>query len=237
VNIMLLKNGLLVIDAIRKSNFDLILMDIEMPEMNGYDTTKKIRNELSEPLSNIPIIAITADDSWQALNKCEQVGINDFVFKPIVFEQLVAKIKSVMAGVKGVFPSADELKAAVASPQRVFNLKGLYSACGESLPTVNNIISLFIKQSPENISQLKLLMSSADWPNLKNLCHKMKAVYSLLGLSDVKTYLEEMEDDCVSNNINLAKFEASINKIENLNLELVKDLEKILMEGIKIPNE
>ncbi len=217
-------NGRILLEKIKNTAFDIILMDVEMPEVNGYEATKVIRNELAAPLSQIPIIAVTAHINELEIKKCLDTGMNGFIYKPIKFEELISKIRSVLSGdvdeiVVPKKPSEDENE---------FNLKSLYIACGNNQVTVKNIIKIFITQNSGNIKQLKEFIRLEDWPNLKNLCHKMKAVYSLIGLPKVKMYLEEMEESCAKNDINISKFESHIMTIELLHTDVLPKLEEIL---------
>jgi CheY-like chemotaxis protein len=82
-------NGKLGIEQLEKSKHDIILMDLQMPEMNGFEATAHIRNVMK---SNIPIIALTADVTSVDLEKCKAVGMNDYVSKPIDEKLLQHKI-------------------------------------------------------------------------------------------------------------------------------------------------
>ncbi len=75
-------NGFDAIEAIRSGKFDLVLMDIEMSDMNGLEATKKIR-AMEKPVSNIPIIAVTAHSSMKDREKCLAAGMDDYIAKPI----------------------------------------------------------------------------------------------------------------------------------------------------------
>ncbi len=75
----IVSNGLLALEACRAGNFDAILMDIEMPELDGIEATKSIRQFNKE----IPIVAITAYVTEQNRNKCSDAGMNDFLAKPV----------------------------------------------------------------------------------------------------------------------------------------------------------
>ena len=75
----IVSNGLLALEACREGNFDAILMDIEMPELDGIEATKSIRQFNKE----IPIVAITAYVTEQNRNKCSDAGMNDFLAKPV----------------------------------------------------------------------------------------------------------------------------------------------------------
>ena len=86
-------NGKIAIDILIKSDFDIILMDLMMPEMNGYDATEYIRKKLTDNKSTIPIIAVSADVSKDVKDKCKAVGINDYISKPYDAKHLLDLIK------------------------------------------------------------------------------------------------------------------------------------------------
>ena len=80
INYTVVNNGLEAIEALKNDMFSLILMDIQMPEMDGYTATSVIRNELN---LHIPIIAMTAHAMMGEKEKCLQLGMNDYISKPL----------------------------------------------------------------------------------------------------------------------------------------------------------
>lgn len=83
------ENGKVAIEKLKDKEYDVILMDLQMPEMNGFETTEYIRNTLK---SQIPIIALTADVTTVDLAKCKAVGMNDYLAKPVDDRLLYSKI-------------------------------------------------------------------------------------------------------------------------------------------------
>src|ERR1019366_7781471 len=82
-------NGKIAIEKLQHKSYDIILMDLQMPEMNGFDATVYIRNKMN---SAIPIIALTADVTTVDLAKCKAVGMNDYIAKPVDERLLYNKI-------------------------------------------------------------------------------------------------------------------------------------------------
>jgi CheY-like chemotaxis protein len=203
-------------------------MDVEMPEMDGCQATIKIRQELTSPHSTIPIISTTANANEQDLKKCMDAGMNDYVLKPIKLPELLKKIKSLFSDIDIEELKVDEVPDSSNTTDKVFNFNALAAACGNNPAIAKNIMKLFLSQSPENMKQLKAFLEAADWPNYKNLCHKMKATYALLGFPDIKKYLEEMENDCSENNINVAKFESYVSLLQETNSTIKTALEETL---------
>ena len=88
----IVENGLLVLDKIRKATYDLILMDIQMPEMDGLEATRVIRSQAIEQPS---IIAMTANAMPEDREVCMQAGMNDYLSKPMKFEDLMEALRKV----------------------------------------------------------------------------------------------------------------------------------------------
>ena len=86
-------NGKIAIEKLQTKSYDIILMDLQMPEMNGFEATAYIRNTLK---SNIPIIALTADVTTMDVEKCKEAGMDDYISKPVEEKLLYSKIISLM---------------------------------------------------------------------------------------------------------------------------------------------
>jgi CheY-like chemotaxis protein len=87
IKITIAENGLLACEKAQSEKFDIVLMDLQMPELNGYEATEKIRQ-----FSSIPIIAMTADALKTDNDKCLAVGMNDYISKPFEEANLIDKI-------------------------------------------------------------------------------------------------------------------------------------------------
>jgi CheY-like chemotaxis protein len=86
------ENGLFAVEKIKSKNYDLVLMDVKMPVMNGIEATISIRNMEDEYFKNIPIIGLTANAIPQQIRECINSGMNDCITKPINADELVNKI-------------------------------------------------------------------------------------------------------------------------------------------------
>lgn len=86
------KNGKDVLDKVTNDTYDLILMDINMPIMDGMETTKRIRESKNKELSKIPIFAITGNASNYSIDEFKAIGINEYLQKPLDFDRLVTLV-------------------------------------------------------------------------------------------------------------------------------------------------
>jgi CheY-like chemotaxis protein len=82
-------NGKLAIEKLESNSYDIVLMDLQMPEMNGFEATEYIRETMK---STIPILALTADVTTADVSKCKKFGMNDYISKPINENLLYSKI-------------------------------------------------------------------------------------------------------------------------------------------------
>jgi len=82
VNVECAGNGLIAIEKLQEKHFDLVLMDIQMPEMDGYTATQTIRQKLDEPFRSVPIMAMTAHAVPMEKQKCFDLGMNGYISKP-----------------------------------------------------------------------------------------------------------------------------------------------------------
>ena len=92
VTVDIAENGLVAVDKYRAHGYDLILMDLQMPVMNGFDSTTRIREK-----SNVPIIALTATATKTEADKCFEIGMNDYISKPFKPQELYIKIMNALA--------------------------------------------------------------------------------------------------------------------------------------------
>jgi PAS domain S-box-containing protein len=95
-NVDVVENGIDTIEKLSKKDFDIILMDIQMPDMDGYETTHRIRNDMPAPKCNIPIIAVTAHLMSGEEEKCYKIGMNGYISKPFDSKVLYSKIASIL---------------------------------------------------------------------------------------------------------------------------------------------
>jgi CheY-like chemotaxis protein len=91
IELEIAENGLIAIEKIKKGNFDIVLMDVQMPIMNGFEAAMKIR-ELDNVKAKIPIIAMTANVMKEEVERCFAAGMNDFVGKPFKTDELLKKM-------------------------------------------------------------------------------------------------------------------------------------------------
>lgn len=88
-DIVAVKNGKQVLDRLAKDDYDLLLLDLNMPVMDGVECAKKIRSDENEKIKNLPIIAITGNAKNLSMEDFHQLGINDYLPKPLNYDDMV----------------------------------------------------------------------------------------------------------------------------------------------------
>lgn len=94
-NVTIVKNGQEALDVLNISPFDLLLLDLKMPVLDGYETTKQIRANKKSAIKNLPIIILTAHAFGKEREKCLQLGVNDYITKPIDLKRLLTSIENI----------------------------------------------------------------------------------------------------------------------------------------------
>lgn len=172
------ENGKEVIEKFRAANFGLVLMDIQMPEINGFEATKIIREELH---STVPIIAMTAHALEGEREKCISMGMNDYISKPIHENELYALLEKYTQQ----FPSTNG---------KVTNLDFLTTLANGRTGFFNEMIQIFLEECPKELERLQTSIAAKHLPSIHANAHAMKSSIPFVGL-DIKlnATLEEME--------------------------------------------
>ena len=190
----LVSNGQEALNALYKQHFDLILMDIQMPEMDGYSATKKIREELH---SNIPIVAMTAHAMAGEREKCLQAGMNEYLAKPIREEELYRMIQ-VFTG-KSSTPehyvhqhphNGHSFKEEASLVQ----LEYLQQLSRGDKAFEQNMLTQFVTQLPEDLAMLKKAIDEETAIDIRRTAHTLKTTISFIGLeTHLYPILESLE--------------------------------------------
>jgi len=181
------ENGRIATKKMRTNSYDIILMDLQMPEMNGFEATDFIRNKMH---SNIPIIALTANVTTVDLDKCKAVGMNDYIVKPVDDRALYNKI---VEYTKKSFPEKQNGKKVVLEEEDQHtsstNLDYLNKLTNSNAPLILEMISLYLNQTPVLISSMKKSYEVKDWVSLHASVHKLIPSFAVVGIS---TQFEDM---------------------------------------------
>jgi len=190
------ENGRIAIEKLKSKQFDIILMDLQMPEMNGFEATDFIRNRMH---SDIPIIALTADVTTVDLAKCRAVGMNDYIAKPVDERILYSKI---VALTKKATDLTDLIVINEESPDLIeikkikcIDLDYLNTRTKSNPQLMMEMISLYLEQTPPLISAMKKALQNKDWESLHASVHKMIPSFAIMGMSvDFENMARKVQD-------------------------------------------
>ena len=202
------ENGKAGIDKLSKNKYDLILMDLQMPIMDGYQATIHIRNEMK---LTIPIIAMTAHSLVGEQSKCFEIGMNSYVAKPFKQEDLFAKILSVLE-ISKKSTNSDKINI-----KKDIDLSYLKEFACASKSFEKEMIEMFINKTPEDFNLLAKALKDLNYKNMAELSHKIKSSLSLFSLEDELNYLEKFEQESRSMSMNIEtinEFEEFENKLK-----------------------
>jgi signal transduction histidine kinase/CheY-like chemotaxis protein/integral membrane sensor domain MASE1/HPt (histidine-containing phosphotransfer) domain-containing protein len=189
-------NGTEVIESLRSIPYDLVLMDCQMPEMDGYEATRAIRDPASKVLrSDIPIIALTANASAENRTKCLAAGMNDYLPKPIHPKQLAKTIEQwVPAGSKTTM-SILESASGPADDSVVWDRADLWGRYADDESLVTEILDACLADLPGRIVELRAALAKTDAQDAHRIAHMIKgsgATISSPLLVKVARHLEEL---------------------------------------------
>lgn len=202
-NVYVTDNGNYGIKYLENNRVDLVLMDLRMPGMNGYEITERIRGHNKNSLRKIPIVAITADFTIQERERCETYGLNDFILKPFNPEELLTKLIQNSKRTKGNFisPTINREEDKTGQTNQLISLIAFQEESMGEIDFLEELIRLFKQNILEFIGAFTMHLKNKDFERIVFAAHKIKSglamikAHSLLKIVEkVKRYAEE--DQC-----------------------------------------
>ncbi len=227
VEVEMADDGKMALLKVKQSKYDIILMDIQMPIMDGYEATRQIR-KLKSSKSNIPIIAMTAHVLDGVAEKCNKAGMNDCVSKPInltILNQIIKKQKKRGEGDDSLGLGNQTINNIVLDTSHV-HLEELLQLVNNNYSKLDKYISIFLKNVPNDLEALKNAYGSRKWEELRGVAHKIKGNIGYMGIAIIEKELEFLEK--VNKEVgDLGEIADIVNRVEIV-LELsIKELNKI----------
>lgn len=215
-------NGKAALDILRSSTepFDVILMDLQMPEMDGYDTTRIIREKLR---LTTPIIALTAHSSAGEREKCLDLGMNDYLVKPFRAQELYFKIASVIR--KQLKVQSEPV------PETESNEKPLRTLAAGDKKFEREMLGMLLRAIPEDY---ELIVESAGGGNLtkaKSVAHRLKSSVALAGDKVFSSLLEELEHT-IANGADAGKITGLLAEMKTRVAPMLAELKKDFEETV-----
>lgn len=223
-------NGREAIDLIQRQTFDVVLMDVQMPIMDGLQATRIIRKNEGSNGKRLPIIAMTAHAMRGDREACLQAGMDAYLAKPLDSERLVKMVESLAAGVRSLPPSersifqdsqvferpvdpvpslediADVTQETASKQQSdLWKVDVALKRLGDDRELLQNMIGYFLEDAPELLGKLPSLVETRDWDEATRAAHSLKGLCSNFEAVTVTDTAREMEHACRARNGEVAE--------------------------------
>jgi CheY-like chemotaxis protein/HPt (histidine-containing phosphotransfer) domain-containing protein len=221
----LAENGKQTLEMLQKEKYDLVLMDIQMPVMDGYEAATRVRNELA---LNIPMIAMTAHVLPTEKQKCIDAGMNDYISKPIdemIFLNMLEKYLSI-----SVVNNSKAHNTTLKSNKLIYiDLDYLNKIFSGNSAFIHEIMYQFREQFPTELNQLKMAINQKDIKGVLSLAHHIRTTVSTLSINTpIVAILHTIEVHVKVANWSLINEE--LNKLLNAEPILMREIDYVLTE-------
>ena len=176
-------DGMEAVQKCRLNSYDLILMDVQMPKLDGISASKIIRNELK---IDTPILAQSANTVQKDIDACYLAGMNAYIAKPFTIEQLIDKLSLFLKHSKG-------------SNQENLSIQKLAMKYAHKKEDADKLYKLFIHTANQDLKSMKSYIESDSWTELKNLAHKLKSSFMAFEISEAMQICSKIENSAEIN--------------------------------------
>jgi signal transduction histidine kinase/CheY-like chemotaxis protein/HPt (histidine-containing phosphotransfer) domain-containing protein len=215
-------NGKEAIGRMQEQEFDLVLMDIQMPEMDGYAATQAIRQELRR---DTPIIAMTAHAMAGEKERCLSYGMNDYISKPVKESELFAILRAY--GAAAMERPVEQQPDAQAGLVELTYLQEL--SMGDKA-FEQAIMEQFILQVPDELIQLRQAIDDGAFEKIKAIAHGMKSSVAYMGLKDqLHPFLHRIEQEAAHHEA-VPHFEEDYQQTKLLCEQAIRETQELLQQ-------
>jgi len=190
------ENGEIAIEKLKSKKYDIVLMDLHMPIMSGFEATEYIRKEMN---LQIPIIALTADVTTVDLNKCRASGMNDYLSKPVDERLLYNKIIEILENPgrpNNFWHNEKDYYQEPKSSSKCIDLTYLKERTKSNPLLMLEMIELYLQQTPLLIDKMKQGFYNSDWSTLYSAVHKLLPSFSIVGINVAfEKMAQKIQDD------------------------------------------
>ena len=196
------------IEILKEKTFDVVLMDLQMPEMDGYEATRFIRTKFAPPVNNIPIIALTASVLRHDLDKCLQAGMNSYISKPFKASQLIAGIASALhielrQAKTSSTDNPSQKNTDTSDEENLYTFQGrvtkldyLSNFCEGNTERMEKYIGMFTKSAPSLLEKIQNALLQGDYEEIANQVHACRTKLVMMGMEESKELSIQIEKAC-----------------------------------------
>ena len=221
-------NGRIAIEMMQNKPYDIILMDLQMPEMNGFEAARHIRNTMN---SQVPIIALTADVTTADLQNCIAAGMNDYISKPVderlLYRKIVDLLKKplVIKNTSGRTPE-EILSSKHMAKSKCIDLTYLNLRTKSNPGLMKEMIALYLEQTPPLINKMKQSLQDKDWGSLYAAVHKMIPSFSIMGLHKDFEDMTKKIQEYAGTQIHLGEIKDLVLQVESVCSQACEELKE-----------
>lgn len=222
-------NGLEATELVEKNPYDIVLMDIQMPELSGLEATHYIRTNPDKAIANLPVIALTANALKGDAEKYLNAGMNDYVSKPFDEELLYLKMEALLHHKKVINIKDQHIEMEKPAPEaeqdqeQLYNLSLLYKMSRGNDAFVNRTKQLFIESVPPTVTELRVKYNEADWAGVSSAAHKLKSTIDTMRIDKLKDIIRQIESDA-KKNVNIDLIDANISYLTEVMDQVIAKL-------------
>jgi CheY-like chemotaxis protein len=213
-------DGKAAVEAVAQEDFDLILMDVQMPEVDGLEATRSIRRLGRERGRNIPVVGMTAHAMPGDRERCLAAGMDDYVAKPIKPELFYAVVERYLEGDGSARPVRSHARKTNSVFER--NLKG-------NQTLVVDLARDFLQDYPETLNQLKNNIAQGRCRDLEFLAHNLKSVVGFFNAEDAYRLARQLETAAHEERLDMAG--EILGRLENALVEIREELSTLCRQA------
>jgi CheY-like chemotaxis protein/HPt (histidine-containing phosphotransfer) domain-containing protein len=227
LEVSIANNGFEALALLNQRSFDFILMDIQMPVLDGIQTAKQIRG-LSDPIkSSIPIIALTANVLSEDIEKYKAAGMNDFLAKP--FDEcalmMVISRNQVHKPVENTGNAQGQTQDSPAGNVKLYDLSIVQSVSGGDNAFIKKMVLLFMETVPQNVNELTTALKSENWEQVGKMAHKLKSTVDSMGIKSIHSDIRTVESNAKQQK-NLSDIPGLTSRIESIINQCIGQLQE-----------
>ncbi len=184
-------NGQEAVDRVQKEQYDIVLMDIQMPVMDGVTATRTIRTTLPAPAKDVKIIAMTANVLQEDVAQYFNTGMNAYVSKPFQVDELLLKMAAVLEGQTPAMQGNTTVKNTIVAepampslPDKITDMQFLRQFAGGNDEKMTKYVGMFLENGPKLLNTIEQSLQSKDYAAVKIAAHSMKPQLSYMGVKE-----------------------------------------------------
>jgi PAS domain S-box-containing protein len=185
-------NGRQALEMLDHSHFDVVLMDIQMPELDGLQATAQIRKKERGSLQRLPVVAITAQTSQADRQQCFEAGMDAYVTKPVRVPELMSTIESVVPG-GSLMDDDKQQRASVEEQLHQLDESLALSRVGGDFDLLREVVELFLSDYPQSLEKIRAAVEARDPSELEHHAHSLKGSVSTFGAKEAFEAALELE--------------------------------------------